>query len=126
MILGGYTFAWIPDEWTIPEEVRQVGEVKTYNSSVVFDFGVGIVGQMVDLSWKFMTAEQFDALDVIYIADVPVLWTPGRGDGMAYLVEFLSLTGDLLESIGYDEGCPYREKVKARFLILGSQVAAMS
>jgi len=121
MILGSYAFEWLPDRWTIPDAERVIGEVKTYNSSVVFDFGVSLSGKQIVMEWDWMPAAQFDAMDLIFQADEPISWVLEKGVVGSILVDLISLTGDLFEVIGYDEAFPYREKVKATLLILGGQ-----
>jgi hypothetical protein len=124
--LGAYVFPWTPDKWTIPDPVLKVGVTKTYSSSVVFDFGASVVGKEIELEWEWMSAVQFDALDALYQANLPVAWDTEKIGFPTFNVEIAELSGDLFEVLQYDEMFPHREKVKMTLLIIESTPVVMS
>lgn len=126
MILGTYEMEWMPEKWTMPDPVLRIGIVKTYETSVVFDFGPSIAGKQIDMGWEWMSSTQFDALDALYQAGLPVAWDPGRGGGEVFTVEIISLEGELHDVIGYHAAFPWRLNVKMSLLILSATPVGLS
>lgn len=120
MRLGALAFAWPPDRWTMPDPKQVMSVVDTYSSNIVFFYGAKLIGKKIDLEWNFMGEVQFDALDTLYQADLPLTWDLEEVlDTRTFTVEILSVDGALLDVALWDQ--PYREKVKVSLLILAVQ-----
>jgi len=113
MKLGGYTFEWDPDKWTIPKSTKSQAWVKTYTGVEFFSWGLSIAGKQIDLEWEWMSEAQFEVLTALYEQDVAFTWVPG--DGNSYLVELLRLTGEYFEVVGLD--LAYRKNVVLSLLV---------
>jgi hypothetical protein len=113
MILGSYTFEWNPTNYTIPKLNKSWGKVDTYSSSATFSWGTFIVGQEVEIEWKWMKEAQFDELQTLLEADAEVTWTPQTGT--TYQVEIMDLEGKLFLSSLTD--APYRLAVRLLLVI---------
>jgi hypothetical protein len=124
VILGAYTFAWKPDQFTIPKAERRYATVETFASEVFFSYGTSILGKTVTLEWDWMSAAQFNALDALYQADLPVAWNLQVVGENIFTVEITKLDGELFEVVGY--GFPHRRKVKMELLILAFSAGVMS
>jgi hypothetical protein len=123
--LGTLTLAWDPDKWTIPDARHVISDVDTYSSNVIFFYGEKIVGKQIELEWEWMSQAQFDALDVLFQADLPVVWDLEEAlDPRAFTVEILSLDGELFDVALWDQ--PYRANVKVSLLILSVTEAVLS
>jgi len=123
--LGSLTLAWNPDKWTIPDPAQAISEQDTYSSNVIFFYGEKIVGKQIDLEWEWMSQAQFDALDALYQADLPVVWDLEEVlDPRTFAVEILSLDGELFDVALWDQ--PYRANVKVSLLILSVTEAVLS
>jgi hypothetical protein len=125
LILGALTLAWDPDKWTIPDARHVISEVDTYSSNVIFFYGEKIVGKQIVLEWEWMSQAQFDALDVLYQADLPVVWDLEEPtDPRTFTVEIENLEGELFDVALWD--LPHRRNVKVSLLILSVTGAVMS
>jgi hypothetical protein len=125
LILGDLTLAWDPDKWTIPDARQVISEQDTYSSNVIFFYGEKIVGKQIELEWEWMSQAQFDALDVLYQADLPVVWDLEEVlDPRTFTAEILSLDGKLFDVALWDQ--PYRKDVKVALVILSVTGAVMS
>lgn len=125
MKLGALTLAWDPDRWTIPDAEQVISGQDTYSSNVVFFYGEKIVGKKIDLEWDWMSQAQFDALDVLYQADLPLAWDLQEAEKTrSFTVEILSLDGKLFDVALWD--LTYRRKVKMTLLILTATGGALS
>ena len=125
MILGALTLAWDPDKWTIPDPKQVIAEKDTYSSNVIFFYGEKIVGKRIDLEWDWMSQAQFDALDVLYQADLPVAWDLQEPtDPRTFTVEIEKMDGALFDVALWDQ--PYRKDVKVSLIILAVSEAVLS
>ena len=118
MILGGYTFAWKPDDFTPPDPELYKSIVRTWDTAVLFSWDEEILGKPIELKWEWMSAAQFDALDALYQAGVQVVWDPEVAGVGPFNVEIKGLEGELFEVAHYEQ--PYREKVVMTLLIADS------
>jgi hypothetical protein len=118
MTLGAYTFSSNPsDVGDIIGKKKSCATQQTYSSVAFFSWGMFIAGVEVELSWDYMSCDQFDALYTLYQADAAIVWDPQDGSSKTYNVEITYLTG------GYFIGIPHsddyeRREVKLRILIL--------
>lgn len=125
MILGTLTLAWDPDKWTIPDPRQVVSEVSTYSAHVIFFYGQKIVGKEIELEWEWMSQAQFDAIDALYQADLPVLWDLEEPtDPRMFAVEIEGLEGELFDVALWD--MPHRKNVKVTLIILSATEAVLS
>jgi hypothetical protein len=123
--LGSLTLAWNPDKWTIPDPAQVISEVDTYSSNVIFFYGEKIVGKQIDLEWEWMSQAQFDAIDVLFQADLPVVWDLEEVlDPRTFTVEILSLDGELFDVALWD--LPHRKNVKVSLLVLAAGELVLS
>jgi hypothetical protein len=123
--LGALTLAWDPDKWTIPDARQVISEKDTYSSNVIFFYGEKIVGKQIDLEWEWMSQAQFDALDALYQADLPVVWDLEEAlDPRTFTVEIENLEGALFDVALWDQ--PHRKNVKVSLVILSMTEAALS
>lgn len=118
MILGGYTFPWKPDEFGIPHPDLYKSLVRTWKTAVYFSWGEEILGKQIPLSWVFMPAAQFDAIDAMYQAGAQVVWDPEVVGVGPFNVEIVEFDGELFETAHYEQ--PYRRDVKMTLLIADS------
>jgi len=124
MKLGAYTFAWRPDRWTPPDAYRQISSVDTFTSNVVFEYGNKIIGKQIVVEWDWMSAAQFDALDVLYQANVSLVWDLEVVGQPTFTVEIISLNGELFDVTHWDR--PFRRKVQMTLLIIDTSLVAWS
>jgi hypothetical protein len=118
LILGGYTFPWTPDEFTIPHAELFKSVVRTWTTAVFFSWGVEILGKKIELHWGWMSSDQFDVLDAMYQAGVQVVWDLEVAGVGPFNVEIIDLEGNLFDVAHYEQ--PYREKVKMTLMIADS------
>lgn len=114
MKFNGYELEYDPDECTEPRPVKSVGVVETYRSVQFFDWGTTLPGAQVSLSWDFMSAAEFYALDAIYAQAGAVLWESGM-NGKQYNVIITEFSGALINA---SDMLPYREKVSMELRII--------
>jgi hypothetical protein len=118
MTLGAYTFASNPsDVGNIIGKKRSCATQPTYSSVAFFSWGLFAAGVEVELSWDYMSCDQFDALDALYQADAAIVWDPQNGSSKTYNVEITDLTGRYFIGIPHSDNYERRE-VKLRILIL--------
>jgi hypothetical protein len=102
-----------------------ISEQDTYSSNVIFFYGEKIVGKQIDLEWEWMSQAQFDALDVLYQADLPVVWDLQEPtDPRTFLVEIEKLDGELFDVALWDQ--PHRKDVKMSLLVLAAGELVLS
>jgi hypothetical protein len=123
-MLGGYTFPWKPDKFGIPHPDLYKSLVRTWNTAVYFSWGTGIIGKNIELSWIWMSEDQWDELDAMYRANTPVTWDPEVLGVGPYDVEIIGLEGELFDVADYQQ--PYRRDVKVRLVILSAPEGVMS
>lgn len=112
MILGDYTFEWLPDSMTIPEVKKTVAVVPTYSGSAIFQWDPLIQGEQVTLKWNFCSIEQYDALRAEYFKTASVLWVTDQMSGetpLNYNVMVINLVGTYFD-VHLDD-LPYRKDV---------------
>jgi len=125
LILGTLTLPWDPDKWTIPDPQQVILEQPTYLSDVIFFYGEKIVGKRIELEWEWMSKEQFDALDVLYQANLPIVWNLEEvSDPRTFTVEIEKLDGTLFDVALWDQ--LYRKDVKVSLIILEATDLVMS
>ena len=76
MKLGGYTFDWNPDTFTLPQPEKSTGKVKTYSSVAFFSWGLSLLGKEISLEWDWMGVDQYERLRSLFEANAPVVWDP--------------------------------------------------
>jgi hypothetical protein len=122
LILGEYTFAWKPDDFTPPDPELYKSVVRTWDTAVYFSWGPEILGKPIELKWIWMSEAQWDELDALYQAKAPVIWDleePGIGP---FTVVIPRLEGELFEVAGYEQ--PYRKDVKMGLVITDTLLVA--
>jgi hypothetical protein len=120
MILGTYTFESNPadlDEIVGPK--KSCASVPTYSGVAFFSWGSLVAGVEVELTWDYMSCEQYDDLDALYQADAAVVWDPqdGQSPAVTYNVEITDLTGRYFIGLDPNEDWPRRD-VRMKLLIL--------
>lgn len=125
MILGTYTLPWDPDTWTIPDPQQSILEQQAYASDFIFFYGEKIIGKRIDLEWIFMTQEEFNALDVLYQANLPIDWNLEEvSDPRTFTVEIEKLDGSLFDVALWDQ--PHRKDVKMSLIVLQATDLSLS
>jgi hypothetical protein len=118
MILGAYTFASNPsDLGDVIGKKKSCATQQTYSSVAFFSWGLFVSGVEVELSWDYMSCDQFDALDNLYQADAAVVWDPQDGSSKTYNVEVTDLVGRYHIGIPHSDDYERRD-VRMRLLIL--------
>jgi hypothetical protein len=106
--LNGYIFPVNPLKVTLPESKKTVSIVETYTGSAIFQWEAFLEGTIVELWWKWMTAEQYEQLRTIYLALDSVVWD--QTSTKAYTVLVTKLEGEYVEAGLEDQA--YRFEVK--------------
>jgi hypothetical protein len=112
--IGGYTLINNPNEMDIVRPDKYSSSVQTFTSMVFYDWGVSIVGKQISLSWTYMLASEFDALDAIFQGPGPLIFNPTLDAGKTYNVQMTALDGTLSHTIAGG----YRTNVKMVLLIM--------
>ncbi len=76
MKLGGYTFDWNPDQFTLPHAEKSAGKVQTYSSVAYFSWGVSLLGKEISIEWDWMSVDQYERLRTLFEADTALTWDP--------------------------------------------------
>jgi len=120
MTLGTYTFDSNPSDLdAILGPKKSSAAVQTYEGVAYFSWGTLIAGAEVELTWDYMSCDQFDSLVALYQADAQVVWDPqdGQSPTVTYNVEITDLTGRYF--IGLSPSAEWvRRDVRMRLLIL--------
>jgi len=95
MTLGNYTFSRNPNKAGIVTPTRFTAKVMTYTGVAFFSWGASLIGKEIQLVWDKCENTQYDAMETIYVNDLPVLWKPQDNTGKQYQVQVTNLTGDL-------------------------------
>jgi hypothetical protein len=114
MTLGGYSFPWLPDRWTMPKAEKFSGRLLTYSAAAFFSFGTSIIGKEIILEWDLMGVAQFNEINTQYLADTQKNWNPGTGN--QYTVELVNLDAEYVETVAYDYA--YYKNVKLLLMIM--------
>ena len=88
MALGTYTFNMNPSDITPfikPDKIN--ASTLTYSDVAYFSWPPSIVGKKFTLTWTIVSAAQFDTMDAIFQADLPVVWNPNNEYGYLYTVQ---------------------------------------
>ena len=118
MVLGGYTFADHPSDIDgMMVKQKSCAEVQTYSSVAFFSWGVSLVGKIIEMSWDYMTCDQYDSLKTLFEADAAVVFDPQDGSTKTYNVQIKDLTGKYNLMLTHDDS-DYRKNVKLQILIM--------
>lgn len=118
MILGDYTFEWVPDEMSIPETKKTVSVVPTYGGSAIFQWAPIIQGSQVTMKWNFTSIAQYNALRLEYLKSEMITWTTEGSPPIVYNVIVVNLTGKYFK-VHLDD-LEYREDVELILDIRGT------
>ncbi len=118
MVLGTLTFSRNPSEMTVIKKDRVTAVKETYSSVALFSWGSSIIGKTIELSWPFMTINDFTDLEALVDADEAVVFNPEDGSLKTYNVEIIGLDGKyhITPSVADDAG--YRKDVRLTLLIM--------
>ncbi len=117
MALGAYTFTQNPSDVTLIRPEKTFDFKKTYTDVAYFSWGPSIIGKEIEFSWDIMPSQQFDDLDDLYQADLPVVFDPQDGSSKTYNVEITRLDGKYFIGLAVSADNP-RKDVKMTLLIL--------
>ena len=117
MILGSYTFVQDPIKMDVLGPDKFCSHVQTYSGVGYFSWGTTIVGKVVEMSWDYMRADEYDSLMTLYTADAPVVFDPQDGTGKTYNVEIENLSGRYYMFLETGD-TKYRRDVTLKLLIL--------
>jgi hypothetical protein len=118
MVLGAYTFAQHPSDIDgIMVAEKSNAWKQTYTSVAYFSWGTSIVGKSIEMSWDYMSCDQYDAIDTLFQADASVVFDPQDGSSKTYNVEIVDLTGKYHIGLTHSEDWE-RMDVKMTLLIL--------
>ena len=123
MMLGAYTFEWLPDKMTIPRPGKTVAIAKNLGGAAYLSWPPTVNGERVKMEWEWMPISQYNALRAIYLAGTIVAWDLPSGDSMvptgtaevAYDVKILSLEAKFFDTVDYDMS--YRKEVEMILLV---------
>jgi hypothetical protein len=123
VILGDYTFEWLPDKMDIPRPMKATAIAKNLGGVAYLSWPPLAAGERIALEWNWMPVAQYEALLAIYLAGEVVEWSlPTDGEfvptGTAlsqYNVKAIDLEAAFFEVVDVDQ--PYREKVKMTLLV---------
>ena len=120
MVLGSYTFDLNPKiDFDIIKPKKHNSYKKTYTKVAYFNWGTSVIGQEIELSWDWMTLEQYDSLQTIYAADSQVLFDPVNTAGIKYNVQVTDLTGKYyIRMVKEGTEDTYRKDIKMKLLIM--------
>ncbi len=118
MILGTYTFDWLPTTMTMVKPDKYCADVLTYESVSFFSWGMAIVGKKITLKWNYMSVDQYESLHALYAADEQVVFNPDDGSGETYNVEITNLQGEYHVYPDVDASGIYRKNVGLELLIM--------
>ena len=94
VVIGTRTLTRDPQRMTMVRADKFNASKLTYTSVAYFTWGTSIVGKEILLEWPVMDADEFAALDAIFIADVAFNFTPSDGSSHVYSVNMTSLNGE--------------------------------
>ena len=117
VVIGTRTLTRDPQRMTMLRADKPNASKLTYTSVAYFSWSPTIVGKEILLEWPVMDADEFVALDAIFIADAAVNFTPSDGGGHVYLVNMTSFNGEYFR--GRTSANPTtRKNVKMTLLIM--------
>jgi len=120
IIIGSVTCRINPAEMTLVRPDKVTAIKQTYDGTAYFAWPANIVGKVIDIKWDFMDADEFAALDVLNVADDPVVFNPNDGLGLTFNVNIVALDGKYLLGLDNTENS-VRKDVTMTLLIM-SQV----
>lgn len=94
VVIGTRTLTRDPQRMTMLRADKSCAHKQTYTSVAFFSWGTSIIGKEVLLEWPVMDADEFAALDTIFIADAAFNFTPSDGGGHVYSVNMTSFGGE--------------------------------
>ena len=123
MMLGAYTFAWLPDKMTIPRPGKSVDVVKNLGGVAYLTGPPMVAGERIVMEWDFVSAAQYAALRSIYQAGAIVTWdlltnglrVPTGTAEVAYDVKVLSLDAKFFDVVDVD--FPYVKDAKMILIV---------
>lgn len=137
MILGTYTFAWLPDKMTIPRPGKTVAVQNALGGTAYLSWPVAgmpasvpaalpTIGEVIEMEWGLMPVAQYESLRAIYLVGATVglslptdgLRVPTGSAASVYNVRIMSMAGKFLEVADYQ--IRYRKDVKVSMLIRGA------
>lgn len=116
-VLGTYTFVKQPTGITFIQKDKSIAYTSTYTSVATFSWGLSYIGKVIEVSWNYMSTTQYDSLQTLYVADVPVVFDPQDGEAKTFNVDIISLNGDYHVQLSDATG-HMRKDVKMQLLIL--------
>ena len=94
VVIGTRTLTRDPQRMTMLRADKSCAHRQTYTSVAFFTWGTSIIGKEILLEWPAMDAAEFEALDLIFVADVPFTFTPSDGSTHTYSVNMTSFSGE--------------------------------
>jgi len=116
MILGGYTFAKMPQDMTFIQKQRAFAYQQTYTSVATFSWGASYVGKLIEISWPMMSTSQYDSLLTLYTNNANIVFNPNDGNSKTFNVEVVSLNGEYQIYLDNTTG-HFSKNVKLQLLI---------
>ena len=117
VVIGTRTLTLDPQRMTMVRIDKSCAHKQTYTSVAFFSWGTYIIGKEILLEWPAMFADEFEALDAIFAADVPFTFTPSDGSTHTYSVNMTSFDGEYFR--GRTLATPTtRKNVKMTLLIM--------
>jgi hypothetical protein len=115
MTLGAYTFAHNPHSMSDNFDPTAISSaVKTWEGVAYFSWPATIVGKRITLNWDLMTTAQFEALQALWVADIPQTLIPNGSTSFSVMI--MNLTG--LYFLTLDTGGSFRKNVELEIVIL--------
>ncbi|MHC1697784.1 MAG: hypothetical protein AB9919_06950 [Geobacteraceae bacterium] len=118
--IGSWTPMANPSNIPLLRPKKPVATVETYSGAAYFSWPPLIAGQEYPLTWDFLPADEFVALDALYVADAVQVFNPNDGSGITYNVNLLDLEGEY-HILRDNVATTFRKNVKLTLLIM-SQV----
>jgi hypothetical protein len=118
IVLGSYTFAQHPSDINeMMKAVKECAHVKTYSSVAFFSWGTSLVGKIIEMTWEYMSCDQYDSIDTLYQADAQIVFDPQDGSSKTYNVEIVEFNGKYHLGLTHDDN-DYRKNIKLQILIM--------
>lgn len=118
MKIGNYQLEFYPKSANIIDPIpkKYSANVLTYDSFAYFSWGSQLSGQSVEFDWDYMSTDDFNALNTLYQADVPIVWDLVGDGSKIFNVIVTELEGKYCFSQYPDTGT-FRSNVKMVLLI---------
>ena len=115
--LGTLTFIQNPSKMSVIRKDKPTAYVVTFTNVAYFSWDASYIGKVLTLSWEYMISSDFDAVDAIFVADVPVSFYVNDGSGRGFTVNVLTLNGDYFGDMDSSTSS-HRESVTLELLIM--------